>query len=119
MRPLSVAAWTAARGLRRLRDLRGSHPGCRFPRSWALAVTRLVVMATPSGIERKVRHLGNDVQSIYELLAAISSTLQRHGNRLNELGEDLQAHGVRLDGIDGRLEGLGGQMEEVLTLLRR
>lgn len=46
-------------------------------------------MTTPAGIERKVRQLDNDVQSIYEFLAGISATQNRHGNRLDEIDQKL------------------------------
>jgi chromosome segregation ATPase len=66
---------------------------------------------TPAEIERKVRRLDNDVQAIYELLATISATQTRHGNRLDELD-------ARFDGVDQRLDGLDTKLDEVLTLLR-
>ena len=94
---------------------------------------------TPAEIERKVRQLDNDVQSIYELLMGIQSTQTRHTNRLHELGEDVGALGARLDALDGKVDTLdgkvgaldgkvgaldgkvdtlGAQMGEVLELLR-
>jgi X-X-X-Leu-X-X-Gly heptad repeat protein len=41
-------------------------------------------MTTPD-LSRKVRQLDNDVQAVYEMLARIEATQQRHGNRLDEL----------------------------------
>lgn len=41
-------------------------------------------MSTPP-VEREVRQLDNDVQSIYEMLAGIQGTQRRHGNRLEEI----------------------------------
>ncbi|HEU4337458.1 MAG TPA: hypothetical protein VFR45_09110 [Nocardioides sp.] len=87
---------------------------------------------TPQELERKVRRLDNDVQSIYELLSTISFTQTRHGGRLDELdrrfdGVDQRLDGIdqRLDGIDQRLDGhdkrfdaVDGKLDEVLTLLR-
>ncbi len=94
---------------------------------------------TPQELERKVRRLDNDVQSIYELLSTISFTQGRHGGRLDELDRRfdavdqrfdavdrrLDAVDQRLDGIDQRLEGhdqrfdsVDGKLDEVLTLLR-
>ncbi len=42
-------------------------------------------MTTPPDIARKVRQLDHDVQAIYEMLAGISATQQRQGNRLEEI----------------------------------
>lgn len=66
---------------------------------------------TPADVERKIRQLDNDVQSIYVLLNAISSTQGRHGNRLDELGEDVAR-------LDAKLTGLDAKMDTVLELLR-
>ncbi|CAN5327790.1 hypothetical protein BH24ACT9_BH24ACT9_12400 [soil metagenome] len=59
---------------------------------------------TSSALERKIRQLDNDVQSIYEMLSAISGTQLRHGNRLDE--------------IDQRLEAVEGKLDTVLEILR-
>lgn len=61
-------------------------------------------MTTPAEIERKVRQLDNDVQSIYEMLAGISATQHRQGNRLTEM--------------DSRLTGMDGKLDTILDLLR-
>jgi hypothetical protein len=60
-------------------------------------------MTVPAQVERKVRQLDNDVQAIYEMLAGISATQQRLGNRLNE--------------IDGKLGEIDGKLAKVLDLL--
>ena len=94
---------------------------------------------TPQELERKVRRLDNDVQSIYELLSTISFTQTRHGGRLDELDRRFDAVDQRFDGIDQRLDGIDqrldghdkrfdgvdqrfdtvdGKLDEVLTLLR-
>jgi len=87
---------------------------------------------TEISLERKVRQLDNDVQSIYEMLAAIQGTQLRHGNRLEELDERLTGLDERLTGLDGRVVGLdervagidekvtdlGENMATVLELLR-
>ncbi|MFC0112296.1 hypothetical protein [Kibdelosporangium aridum] len=69
-------------------------------------------MASPAEIERKVRQLDNDVQSIYELLATIEATQKRQGNRLNEIAATqaettatLADHGEKLDTILELLRG--------------
>ena len=94
---------------------------------------------TPATLERKVRQLDNDVQSIYELLdqlkisqTRIAATQSRQGNRLDELAQSLEAHDQRFDAmdrrfdgvdqrfdrIDQRLNGLDSKLDDVLTLLR-
>jgi hypothetical protein len=50
-------------------------------------------------VERKVRQLDNDVQSIYELLATIEATQKRQANRLNEIATAQTEHGDKLDAI--------------------
>ena len=101
---------------------------------------------SPVEIERKVRQLDNDVQSIYTMLSAIQGTQERHTNRLRELAEKLDAVDGKigtvdskvgdldgkvgdLDGkidtvdskvgdLDSRMDGLGAKMDTVLELLR-
>ncbi|KOX33782.1 hypothetical protein ADK67_05445 [Saccharothrix sp. NRRL B-16348] len=62
-------------------------------------------MASPAEIERKVRQLDNDVQSIYEMLASIEATQKRQGNRLTEIAEKQTEHGEKLDQILALLRG--------------
>lgn len=80
---------------------------------------------TPAEMEHKVLQLDNDVQAIYEMLAAIDGTLRRHENRFKEMSAQLgdvqtqlTEHGRRLDGIDGRLDGIDGKLDTVLELLQ-
>ncbi|MGH3776193.1 MAG: hypothetical protein ACRDRR_10750 [Pseudonocardiaceae bacterium] len=61
-------------------------------------------MTVPVGIERKVKQLDNDVQSIYEMLADIAATQRRQGNRLTE--------------VDGKLTEMDGKLDTILGLLR-
>jgi flagellar biosynthesis chaperone FliJ len=49
-------------------------------------------MAQPMDVQRKLRQLDHDVQSIYELLAGIAATQERHSNRFMELGETVDEH---------------------------
>jgi hypothetical protein len=67
-------------------------------------------MTIPADLERKVRRLDNDVQAIYEMLAGISATQQRHGNRLNELDGRLTDLDGRLVAVDGRLVAVDGRL---------
>ncbi len=70
---------------------------------------------TPAEVERKVRQLDNDVQSIYELLMAIQSTQTRHTNRLHELGEDVGSLGAKLDALDTKVDSLDDRVESLDT----
>ncbi len=67
----------------------------------------------PVDVDRKIRQLDNDVQSIYEILEGIAGTQVRHGNRLGEIdarltgiGATQARHGNRLDEIDARTEAI-------------
>ncbi len=60
-------------------------------------------MPGPVQIERKIRQLDNDVQSIYEMLAGIAGTQARHGNRLDE--------------IDAKLGEMDAKLDTVITML--
>ena len=101
----------------------------------------------PVEIERKVRQLDNDVQSIYTMLSAIQGTQERHTNRLGELAikldtletkvntldgkvDTLETKVNTLDGkvdtletevntLDGKVDTLDGKLDTVLALLRR
>ena len=66
-------------------------------------------MTSPAELERKVRQLDNDVQSIYEMLATIEATQKRQGNRLAEIADAQAEHGAKLDAI---LELLRGKRPE-------
>ncbi len=90
----------------------------------------------PVELERKVRELDDDVQSIYVMLAGIQGTQERHTNRLNELaarldvvndevgaridsvGDRLGAVENRLEGVSNRLAAVENRLDEVLDLLR-
>ncbi len=69
--------------------------------------------AQPLNLERKVRQLDNDVQSIYELLSAIQGVQLRQTNRLDEIDRSIEATAVRLDGIDARLDGIDGRLDGI------
>ena len=66
---------------------------------------------TPAEIERKVRQLDKDMQSVYEMLAAIQGTQTRHTNRLDELGAQVG----ELSGQVGQLGGQVGQLQVQVT----
>ena len=76
----------------------------------------------PVELERKVRQVDNDVQSIYVMLAGIQGTQERHTNRLNELAARLDVVndelGSRIDAVEDRLGGVESRLDEVLDLLR-
>lgn len=60
-------------------------------------------MTQPVDVQRKLRQLDNDVQSIYEMLASISATQVRQGNRLGEIEAKLGDMDAKLDTIVGLL----------------
>jgi methyl-accepting chemotaxis protein len=68
-------------------------------------------MTMPVEIERKVRQLDNDVQSIYEMLAEIAATQRRQGNRLMEIASNL----TEMDGTLTRTAGKVTEMDGTLT----
>ncbi len=85
----------------------------------------LLPMSTPPEIARKVRQLDNDVQAIYEMLAGISATQQRQGNRLEEiattqagLAATQAEHGAKLDAHGAKLDAHGVKLDAILELLR-
>ncbi len=80
---------------------------------------------SPVELERKVRQLDNDVQSIYELLNSISSTQQRHTNRLGELAVKvdtiegrINALDTKVDALDTKVDSVDEKLDAVLELLR-
>ncbi len=80
----------------------------------------------PVEIERKVRQLDNDVQSIYTMLSAIQGTQERHTNRLGELAVKLDTLETKVETLDGKVDtldtkvdSLDGTLDTVLALLRR
>jgi len=80
---------------------------------------------TSPALERKIRQLDNDVQSIYEMLSSISGTQLRHGNRFDEIDQRLESMDGRLGNVEGRLgnvEGrlgsVDGKIDTVLEILR-
>ncbi|MGH3998456.1 MAG: hypothetical protein ACRDTJ_13445 [Pseudonocardiaceae bacterium] len=67
-------------------------------------------MTMPVGIERKVRQLDNDVQSIYEMLADIAATQRRQGNRLTEIDGKLTEMDDKVTEIDGKVTEIDGKV---------
>jgi peptidoglycan hydrolase CwlO-like protein len=68
---------------------------------------------SPVEIERKVRQLDNDVQSIYTMLSAIQGTQERHTNRLRELAEKLDAVDGKIGTVDSKVGDLDGKIDTV------
>ena len=73
--------------------------------------------AHPVNLERKVRQLDNDVQSIYELLASIQGVQLRHTNRLDEIDRSIDALTTRLGSVETRLESIETRLESIETRL--
>lgn len=74
-------------------------------------------MAQPVDVQRKLRQLDNDVQSIYEALASIAGTQMRHGNRLDELGSKLDEHSRKLDADGDKLDRIDVKLDTVIGML--
>ncbi|MDQ3484410.1 MAG: hypothetical protein M3445_03210 [Actinomycetota bacterium] len=77
-------------------------------------------------VERKVRQLDHEVQSIYTMLSAIQGTQERHTNRLGELAVKLDTLETKVETLDGKVDtldtkvdSLDGTLDTVLALLRR
>ena len=82
-----------------------------------MASVRLRRMAQPVDVRRKLRQLDNDVQSIYAMLASITGTQQRHGNRLDELAEQLDRHGEQLGDHGEQLQRMDTKLDAILQVL--
>ncbi|MBA2774398.1 MAG: hypothetical protein H0U36_10205 [Nocardioidaceae bacterium] len=71
----------------------------------------------PVEIERKIRQLDNDAQSIYTMLSAIQGTQERHTNRLGELAVKVDSLDGKVDGLDTRLTSLDSKVDGLDTRL--
>ena len=69
---------------------------------------KLSAMTVPVAIERKVRQLDNDVQSIYEMLAEIAATQRRQANRLTEMDDKLTEARDKVTEMDVKLDTILG-----------
>lgn len=67
-------------------------------------------MSSGPDLTRKVSQLDNDVGAIYNMLNAIQTTQQRHGNRLDELGEDIAALRGEMGQVRGEVGELRGEV---------
>ncbi len=68
----------------------------------------------PPDLDRRVRQLDNDVQSLYSLIHNVVLTQERHGNRLQEMGEDL---GSLLAAQEAQRVTLGEHTETLAAIL--
>ncbi|MBA3293910.1 MAG: hypothetical protein WKF51_12130 [Geodermatophilaceae bacterium] len=66
---------------------------------------------TSPALERKIRQLDNDVQSIYEMLSSIAGTQLRQGNRLEEFDQRLERLEGKVDALDGKVDALEGKVD--------
>jgi len=71
----------------------------------------------PVEVERKVRQLDNDVQSIYTMLSAIQGTQERHTNRLGELAVKMESLDTGLDSLKTKLGSVDTRLDNVETKL--
>ncbi|MDQ3484413.1 MAG: hypothetical protein M3445_03225 [Actinomycetota bacterium] len=67
----------------------------------------------PVEIERKVRQLDNDVQSIYTMLSAIQGTQERHTNRLGELAVKVDSLDTKVDNLDTKVDNLEHKVDSL------
>ncbi len=72
---------------------------------------RVIAMTmSPTEIERKVRQVDNDVQSIYEMLAFIQGTQTRHSNRFEELAVKVDALDSKVGSLDHKVDALDSKV---------
>ncbi len=72
----------------------------------------------PVEVERKMRQLDDDVQSIYTMLSAIHGTQERHTNRLGELAVRRDSLDTGLDNVETKLGSVDTRLDAVLALLQ-
>jgi methyl-accepting chemotaxis protein len=70
-------------------------------------------MTVPVAIERKVKQLDNDVQSIYEMLADIAATQRRQANRLTEMDDKLSETHSKVTEMDATLTETRSKLTEM------
>lgn len=70
-------------------------------------------MTVPAAIERTVKQLDNDVQSIYEMLADIAATQRRQSNRLTEMDDKLSETHAKITEMDATLTETRGKLTEM------
>jgi chromosome segregation ATPase len=73
------------------------------------------VTMSPAETTRKIRQLDSDVESIYEMLAAIAGTQTRHGNRLQEQAEKLDTLESKVDALDTKVSSLDTKVGSLET----
>ncbi len=73
----------------------------------------------PPDLARRVNQLDNDVGAIYNMLNAIQTTQQRHGERLAEIGGGLAKVGGTQQRQGNRLEEFGLGLDEVRATQER
>jgi hypothetical protein len=72
--------------------------------------------------ERKVRQLGNEVDSIYEILGDVQETLNKHGRLLESMFQRMEAWqevtDTKLDRIDTRFDPTHIKLDAILGAVR-
>lgn len=69
-------------------------------------------------LERRVRQHDNDISAIDTMIADIQNTQRRHSNRFEELQEDMGTLLQRMEGLEGRMDRLESNVDQILDLLR-
>ena len=70
-------------------------------------------MTNPTEIQRRVSQLGNDVQSIYEMLTTIGATQMRHTNRLDAIEARADGIDVKVDGIQVKVDAMEAKVNGI------
>jgi len=73
----------------------------------------------PPDLDRRVNQLDNDVSAIYNMLNAIKTTQESHGERFEEIGRSLVKLGGTQDRQSNRLEEFGLGLDEVRATQER
>jgi archaellum component FlaC len=68
-------------------------------------------MTTDPSLNRRVARLENDVDSIYDLIAEIKTTQDKHTERFDGIDQRLDGMDQRFDGIDQRLDGIDQRLD--------
>jgi len=105
----------------------------RLTVEWPPSTKPLETPVSTPELERRVNRLDNDMQAVYELLAAadgkldaltarvdrLTATQQRHSNRLAEMDSKLDDANARLDTMTATQQHQGAQLSRIIELLEQ
>jgi hypothetical protein len=72
----------------------------------------LCAVTNPIEMQRKVRQLDNDVQSIYEMLISIEGTQVRHLHRLDAIEARADGIDVKVDAVQVKVDGIEASQKQ-------